>query len=237
MRKVSSMVVLAAVLSAAACSDDPTSPDTKASVRFFNATTGMSGSGGFTANGQFASGSALAFGQSTQPCSKIDAGTTSFSFGAANIGGTGLSGTALATLNNQNVTANGNYAVVATGSAASPMLFTLDNTFSGTLGANQAAVRFVNLAPGSGSTPNAFVVFIGVIGAGGTLTATDIAVGAPTIFNAVTSGSNAFTILNGHDIVISGSAATLNLQAGTVNTIAIVPDTSGGFQLINLPRC
>jgi hypothetical protein len=49
---------------------------------------------------------------------------------------------------------------------------------------------------------------------------------------------NAFTILNGHDIVIAGSAATLNLQGGTVNTLAIVPNTaSGGFQLINIPRC
>ena len=46
-----------------------------------------------------------------------------------------------------------------------------------------------------------------------------------------------FTILNGHDIVISGSAATLSLQAGTVNTIAIVPNPSGGFQLTILPRC
>jgi hypothetical protein len=68
--------------------------------------------------------------------------------------------------------------------------------------------------------------------------ATSIAVGSPTTFSTVTSGSNAFTSLTGHNIVISGSAATLNLQAGTVNTIAIVPSTtSGGFELINIPRC
>ncbi len=73
--------------------------------------------------------------------------------------------------------------------------------------------------------------------AGGTLTVTNFAVGAPTTFNTVASGANAFTILNGHDIVVSGSAATLTLQGGTVNTLAIVPNTSGGFQLINLPRC
>ncbi len=42
----------------------------------------------------------------------------------------------------------------------------------------------------------------------------------------------------GHTTDISGSAATLILQAGTVNTVAIVPDaTLGGFRLINLPRC
>jgi uncharacterized protein len=36
----------------------------------------------------------------------------------------------------------------------------------------------------------------------------------------------------------SGSAATLNLQAGSVDTLAIVPNaTSGGFRLIDLPRC
>jgi hypothetical protein len=50
--------------------------------------------------------------------------------------------------------------------------------------------------------------------------------------------SNAFTMLSGHDIVISGSAATVNLEGGTVNTIAIVPTTtSGDFPLIKLPRC
>jgi hypothetical protein len=44
--------------------------------------------------------------------------------------------------------------------------------------------------------------------------------------------------LNGSNTVVSGSAGTLNLQAGTVNTIAIVPGTAAGtFQLINIPRC
>jgi hypothetical protein len=81
------------------------------------------------------------------------------------------------------------------------------------------------------------VVFTGTIGAGGTITAIDIAVGSPTTFNIVASGANAFTILNDHEIVIAGSAATLNLQGGTVNTVAIVPIESGGFQLINIQRC
>jgi hypothetical protein len=172
----------------------------------------------------------------TQTCSRVDAGSTSFGFGAANTGGTGLSGNALATLNDQSIADGGNFTVAATGPAPSPTLFLLDNDFSGSVGTNQAAVRFVNLAPGTGTTPNTFVVFPGTLGAGGTLTANNIAVGSPTTFT-LASGSNAFTILNGHDIVISGSAATLNLQGGTVNTIAIVPNTSGGFQLINLPRC
>jgi len=49
----------------------------------------------------------------------------------------------------------------------------------------------------------------------------------------VTSGSNASTILN----VISGRGGTLNWQGGTVNPIAIVPNTSGGFRRIDIPRC
>ena len=236
MKNVLVMPVLVTVLSAAACGgdSDSTSPAATARVRFFNATTGMTGSGGFTTNGQFASGSALGFGQSTQTCATVTAGSTSFAFGAANTGDTGLSGNALASLNNQSITAGGNYTVVATGSATSPTLFLLDNTITGSLGTNQAAVRFVNLAPG---TVNPFTVFAGVVGAGGTLMAANIAVGSATTFSTMASGSNAFTILNGHDIVISGSPATLTLSAGSVNTVAIVPNPLGGFQVINIQRC
>jgi len=236
MKKASFMPVLVTVLFAAACGGDdgPTSAGPSARVRFFNATKGMTGSGGFTTNGEFAAGSALALGQATQTCATVKAGATSFGFGAANTSGTGLSGSALATLNGQSITDGGNFTVVATGSAPSPTLFLLDNNFPGSLGTNQAAVRFVNLAPGAA---NPFTVFTGVLGAGGTLTATDIAVGSPTTFSTVASGSNAFTILHGHDIVVAGNAATLNLQGSSVNTLAIVPTASGGFELINLPRC
>jgi hypothetical protein len=81
------------------------------------------------------------------------------------------------------------------------------------------------------------VVFTGTIGAGGTLTATHIAVGLPTPFDTVTRGSNAFTILNSHDTVISGTEPTLNFPDGSVNTIAIVSEYHvGRFPLINLPR-
>jgi hypothetical protein len=36
---------------------------------------------------------------------------------------------------------------------------------------------------------------------------------------------------------IADSATTPNLQGGTVDTRVIVPNTSGGFRLIDLPRC
>ena len=235
MKKVLVMPVLAALLFAAACEGDPTTVDTRPSVRFFNATTGMTGSGGFTTNGTFAAGSALAFGQSTQTCAKVDAGSTSFGFGAANTGGTGLSGNALTTLDNQSVTAGGNFTMAAAGPAASPTLFLLDNNFSGSLGSNQAAVRFVSLAPGAGTPNTNFFVMKGAFGA--PIIHENMAMGQATMFNTVTSGSHQYTITRGHQSVISGSDATLNFQAGTVNTIAIVPKTSGGFQLINIPRC
>lgn len=234
-KKTLMISALAAAVASAACGSDesgPTEVSTTARVRFFNATTGMTGSGGFTTNGQFASGSALAYGQSA--CSQVSGGSTLFGFGAAGTGGTSLSGNALATLNNQSLAVGGDYTVVAIGSATSPTLLLLDNNFSGTLASNQAAVRFVNLAP---AAANLFTVFSGVLGAGGTLLSSNIAVGTPTTFTTVPSGASQFTILNGHDTVISGSAAALNLQVGSVNTVAIVPTASGGFQLINLTRC
>jgi hypothetical protein len=242
MKKVVTTTVLAAVLFAAACGKDGgltdvDKPNTTASVRFFNATTGMTGSGGFTTNGQFATGSALAYGQSAATCAKVTAGSTSFGFGAANTGGTGLSGNALATLNGQSITAGGKYTVVATGSAASPQLYLLDNSFSGSMATNQAALRFVNLAPGPNPIPNAINIFAGGLPPSGTLIASNVFVGSPTTFKTVTSGANAIMLMVGHNLA-TRTDATLNLQAGTVNTIAIVLNTtSNGFQLINIPGC
>jgi hypothetical protein len=240
MKSVVILPFLATALFAAACGGDgdATAVDTTARVRFFNATTGMAGSGGFTTNGQFATGSALAFGQFNSTCAAVDPGPTSFGFGAANSGGTSLSGVAMATLNNQSIPAGGNFTVATAGSATSATLFLLDNTFSGSPGSNQVAVRFVNLAPETGTSVNTLNVMKGTLGVDGTLLATNIAVGAPTAFSTVTSGAAVFTILQGHTTVISGGEGTLNLQAGTVNTIAIVPTTTpGGFRLVNIPRC
>jgi hypothetical protein len=231
------MPVLAAVLCTAACGGDgPTASGPSARVRFFNATTGMTGSGAFTANGQFVSGSALAFGQATQSCPTVAAGSTSFGFGAASTGGTGLSGNALGMLNDQRITDGGSFTMVVTGSATSPQLYLLDNSFPGTLASNQAAVRFVNLAPGPNPIPNVFVVFANGLPPQGSLIASNVFVGTPTAFRTVTSGANAIMAMVGHDLS-TRTDATLNLQAGTVNTIAIVSRPSGGFQFINIPRC
>jgi hypothetical protein len=239
MKKGAITPALMATLFAAACGEggDPTTVepvDSRAGVRFFSAMRAMPGPGGFTMNGQFVSGSAIGTNQATGTCAKVSEGPTSFGFGLANAGGTGLSGGTLATLNNQSIAAGGNYTVVVPGSGMHALLFLLDNKFSGSLGNNQAAVRFVNLAPSA--TP--FTVLSGT-GSGSTTTvASNLALGAPTAFTTVTSGSNAYTVLNGQNTAISGSAGTLSLQAGSVNTIAIVPGTAqGSLELINIPRC
>jgi hypothetical protein len=227
------------VLLAAACGEE-SGPSETASVRFFNATTDMAGNGAFLTNGQFAAGSALAFGQSSQACSTVEAGATSFGFGAANEGGTGLSGGALETLSDQSLTAADNVTVVAAGSAANPELFLLSNNFStGTLASNEAAVRFVNLAPGTGETANLFNVLTGTIGNGPTdVFEIGLEVGEASAFKTVASGSSPYSILIGHSVAIAESGSTLDLQPGSVNTVAIVPDpASGSFQLINIPRC
>ena len=227
------MTVLAAALFAAACGDEgATAVDTRPGVRFFNATMGMSGKVGFTTDGQFAGGSALALGESTQTCSRLTAGSTSFGFGAANAGGTDLSGGALATLGSQSVATGGNYTVVAAGSAASPTLLLFDNTFPGTLASNQAAVRFVNLAPDPAYN---YRIYQGEVGLTDAL-AINPPFGSPTAFMTMTRGSTSFGVLRlpGHNIIIPASPHTL--QAGTDNTLALV-ETSGGLQLINIRGC
>ena len=230
------MPVLAAVLLAGAC-NEATTPDTRAQVRFVNATTGMS-SGGFTTNGQFAAGSALASGQWAQKCTRVNAGSTTFGFGAVDPkGGKGLSINPLATLCDQSVTDGRDIIVVATGSATSPQLFLFDNNFSGQLGPSEAAIRFVNLAPGPDAA-NTYVVFKGAVGLTAPI-AVEIVVGAPTPFSNVAAGSNEFSIVKmpGHIVAVEGSGGTLDLQAGTFNTVAILPNSPDGFRLVNLPRC
>ena len=238
MNKVVIMPALAALLCAAACGgeDGPTTVDTRVSVRFVNMTTGMSGSGGFTANGQFVPGSALASGQVAQTCSRLDGGQTSFGFGAVNTGGTGLSGNELTTLVNETISAGGDYTVVAAGPATSPTLLLFSNGFSGSLGTNQAAVRFVSLAPTTGTTVYNYVFYSGEVGTG-TVLAKDMPFGLASGYTVSTSGVITFSALQvpGFTTVVPGTPFTLH--AGSVNTIALIRNASGAFQLINMPRC
>ena len=239
MKKVVIMPVLVAALLAGGCGGDgdPTTVDTRAQVRFFNAVWNAADNIGFTTNGQFEVGSALAYGQSTQSCSRLNAGNTTFGIGLANAAGTGLSSSGLASLINQTITGGGNYTVLAGGNVIHPSVVLLDNSLSGTLATNQAAVRFVNLAA---SSEFPFTVLKGTVGSGAatTVVQTDIAFRAATPFSTVTSGSNVYSIMYNHEAVISGNEATLNLQAGTVNTVVIVRDpASNNFRLVSVPSC
>ena len=230
------MPVLAAALFATACDEDGgTEVDTSPSVRFFNAVWNAADNIGFTANGQFATGSAIGYAQSSQTCTRLTAGNTTFGIGLANTAGTGLSSSTLAT-NSMAVTTGGNYTVLSGGNVIHPSVVVLDNSVTGTLNNNQAAVRFVNLAA---TSEFPFTVLKGTLGNGETtIVQTDIAFRAASQFSAVTSGSNAYTILYNHDPVISGNDATLNLQAGTITTVVIVRDpATNNFRLVSVPSC
>lgn len=236
MTKVLIIPVVALLLLAGACAEDsdPTTVDTRAQVRFFNVVWNANGPIGFTTNGQFATGSALAYGQSSQTCTGVDAGNTSFGIGAANSAGTAITGAALASLINQNIADGGNYTVLAGGNVGHPSVVLLNNSVSGTVGANQAAVRFVNLAA---AAEFPFTVLKGTAGSGTTVQ-TDLTFRSATPFSTVTSGSNEYSIMSNQQAVISGSAATLNLQGGTINTIAIVRNpATQAFQLVSIPAC
>jgi hypothetical protein len=235
------MPVLAAVVFAGACAGDgdPTAIDTTAKVRFFNAVWNTPDNIGFTANSQFVTGSALAYLQSSPTCSTLNPGNTSFAIGLANTSGTALNSDPFVFLTNQTITAGGNYIVLSGGNVIHPSVVLLDNSFSGTLGANQAAVRFVNLAGGSEGPVD---VFKGTAGSGTTTAVqTNMGFRDATPFSTVTSGANAYTITytNNTQPLISGTDATLNLQAGTVNTIVIsrLDPPNGNFKLINLASC
>ncbi|AHG93300.1 protein of unknown function DUF4397 (plasmid) [Gemmatirosa kalamazoonensis] len=239
MKTASVMPVVATVLCAAACGDSPTAVATPAKVRFFNAVWPTQDKIGFTTNTQFAAGSALAYLQSTPTCSTLDAGTTTFGIGLANASGTALNSNTFVTLNDQTITDGGDYIVLAGGNINHPSVVLLDNSFSGTLGANQAAVRFVNLAGGSEGPVD---VSKGTAGSGPTtVVRANMGFRDATPFSTVTSGPNPYTITytDTNQPLVSGSDATLNLQAGTVNTIVIsrLNPPTGNFQLINVPRC
>ena len=173
-----------------------------------------------------------------QTCSKIDPGTTVFGFGAANSGGTGLSGNPIVTSNNEVIVAGGSYTVVATGSAASPSLFVFANTLSADLGANQAGLRFANFAPNAGTTVYNYVFYRGSIAGETSPLALNVPFGGISTFSIVPTGATTFSVLQvpGHTIIMDGTSSA-TLQGGSVSTMALVRNASGDLQLLHLPRC
>jgi hypothetical protein len=238
MKTVRITAVLVSLLFASACSAD--APTTQvletANVRFVNWTTGLSGRGGFTSNGQFVTGSALALGQATATCATVNAGSTSFGFGAANSGGTALSGTALVALNNETISAGGDYTLVAAGPATSPTLILLSNNFSGSLGSGSAAARFISLVPSASGTTNNYVFYRGEIGAASPL-ALNMPFGIPSAYSIVPSGASTFSAMRTPGNVTVDPGSTLTLQPASANTIALGPNASGSAQLTRLAPC
>jgi hypothetical protein len=238
MKKGLILPVLALALVAGACEEDEdtTGVTTQTSVRFVNAISGVSGNLALTANGAMV-GSALGFGTASSQCVRVNSGSTQLAFGAANTGGTGISGTALETMT-QNLTAGGNVTVVATGTAADPQFLVFNNTTT-TVPSGQTAVRFVNLVPSlTGGASSTFNVFTGTTTTGTPLASSIAFASQPTTFSNITPGSTTFTFTNSAGNTIFSNSTGLNLTAGTVNTVAILPNATGtGFQLVNLTAC
>jgi hypothetical protein len=178
----------------------------------------------------------LTTGTVTQACSKVDAGSTSLGFGAANAEGTGLSGNPLMVSDNQPIEAGGNYTVVAAGPAASPTIYLFSNASTLQLASNQAAVRFANLASPTGTTTYNYVFYLGGIGASTPL-AIQPPFATPTAYEAVWSGDKKFSVLEipGHSIIVENMPVTF--AGGSANTMAVVPKATGGVQLIHIPSC
>ena len=62
--------------------------------------------------------------------------------------------------------------------------------------------------------------------------------GSSAQFSVVSSGSNVYTVMSNNTVAISGSAATLNLQSGTVNTVVIVRNAlTENYELVNVGSC
>jgi hypothetical protein len=238
MKKGLILPVLALALAAGACDEDDetTGVGTQANVRFVNAISGVNGNLALTANGSMV-GSSLGFGSVSSQCTRLNAGSTALAFGTANTGGTGISGTALFT-QNQTFNAGGDYTVIATGTSTNPRFVVLDNdAYTGTVASGQTAVRFVNLVPTVGTTASNFNVFTGTTTTG-TPTASSVGFGNASNFSTMTAGSPTFTFTNatGGTQVFSGSG--LNLASGSVNTVAILPNSAGtGYQLVNITGC
>jgi len=59
----------------------------------------------------------------------------------------------------------------------------------------------------------------------------------PSAYSVVASGASAFSALQTPGATTVVPSSTVTLQGGGANTIALVRNASGDFQLINLPRC
>ena len=147
-----------------------------------------------------------------------------------------MTGNPLAALNDETISAGGDYTVVAAGPATSPSLLLLVNNFSGSLGAGSAAVRFMSLTPSAAGTVSNYVFYRGEIGANSPL-ALNMPFGIQSAYSIVASGAATYSAMRTPGNVTIDAGSTITLQPASANTIALVPNASGGSQLTRLPRC
>jgi hypothetical protein len=224
---------LAIAALAAACdnNDDISNPTTTntANVRFVNAISDANGNLALTSNGSMVGSSqGFATSGSSFTCSSIPAGTSSFAFGMANTGGTGIAsnlGTA-----SYPVLSGGNYTAIATGTSANPQLLFIDNTSTTTAPSGFANVRFVN------ATGNA-VDFYSMAGGStqlGTATTSGQAGNSYGSYTQVPITNGAFTFTS------AGSTTPLTTSTGSFSsggnyTVVLLPGAGGtGYQTLVL---
>lgn len=229
-------VVAIMAIGAVACDDDsdPTTVTSQARVRFVNAITDVSGNILLTANNT-AVGAPLAFGAAAGTCTLVNAGATNLAFGTPNTGGTGIA-TSIGTAT-QTFAANGDFTILATGTAANPQLLVFNNRPTTTPTAGNAALRIVSAVPGT----TMFDVFATV--PGGTLTTpivSDLAFGTTNnAFVTVPVGATQLTFTEaGTTDVIFTVPTQLSLTSGAARTVVLLPTTTGaGFQMVTLQGC
>lgn len=221
------MAMTAACLAFTACSsDNGTGTSDKATVRFVNATTGGTGSLGLTTNSG-AQGSAVAY-QNYGGCQTITPGSTNFSVASAG------SSTVAGSLPNQTLTAGSRYTLLASGSAASPTLTLMNDTYT-TPASGRARLRVFNA---TASLP--FDVYVGTPGASlGTANASNVAVNSSPSFLDVPSGATAVNVTGVGTQTILGTSSSYTLGSGSVNTLVVTPSaTLGGmYTSFIVPEC
>jgi hypothetical protein len=140
----------------------------------------------------------------------------------------------LPTTHSANLVGGGNYTVIAYGVVADPRFLVLtNNSFDGNVASTEVAVRFVNLMTSGEST---FNIFTGT-NMFGAPTYEDLRFGAWTAYTRTVAGTQTYIFTDQADEEIFRTAGQLNLRGDATYTIAVMPTSSGGFQLLPITGC
>lgn len=227
-RLVVPCLALSVVFAACENKEDTTGVNTQARVRFVNAISGVTSNLALTANGSMV-GSSQPFGQFGTTCTTLNSGSTTFAFGAANTGGTGIS-SSLATTTFP-LTSGGSFVVIGTGTAASPQLLVLPSTSTTNAATGTANVRFVN-ATGN-SALDVFATSGGTVGT--TPTMSNLGTYAAGSFTNISTANNTLVFRNAGTSTTAYTATGLNFQSGGNYTVLLLPSATGtGYQVVTV---